>query len=667
MAVARRFGPRRRFVRTTGNNLSESNFFTLGGLNLTLPDELMKENETPYARNFRIFQDNDLTTRVAVSKRNGHTPYSVPVGKAEVGSVTSTTGATDKAIANINWFAQQFTVSTAGRLTNVELRLKNDANGTGPLIVKIYSNSSGKPGTLLATSSVLGSAITGSYTYVDVKFIEAPLLSLSTTYWIVVHQQSEGTNNYKISSTSTASTASFSTDSGVSWTAASYALNYKVYTSTNAPVKAVYRYYRSTTAPVTLIVVGQTMYSVNESTGAVTAISGTLSASATNYRFITVNNCVYFVNGYDNPKKLNGTTLTDYPGNPMTQLGATNYPIDICLHKGLVFLLGQDNKLIWSIESGANVETFESTAFVYVPRVNTDDNILGMTPFQDNLVLFNRNGKWVLYGDKLANMQLRQSTGNKGITGINAFTLYGNYVYLVSTDGNMYIYNGATDKPVGGNVDRIIKRAYSLATIRLIAHDNKIRLYYGESGQSILTNCLIHDIALNYWYWDTEIYANSAAVFNSQTDNQVLVHGSSLAGVIYYAETGTSDVGKPIKFEYWTKYYSFGHPSRKHRIKRLYVFFRAGTGPYYVDVQIDVNELNNPTSNPVYLGSNGALWGGGSLWGGTAEWGGDVIEPVRLTIPGQARKHQIRFVQYGVDNPVDILGFTTYTKLRRPV
>ena len=59
--------------------------------------------------------------------------------------------------------------------------------------------------------------------------------------------------------------------------------------------------------------------------------------------------------------------------------------------------------------------------------------------------------------------------------------------------------------------------------------------------------------------------------------------------------------------------------------------------------------------------------GGGYTWGGGSQWGSNILNPERITIPGQNRKHQIWFVQYGADNPVRILGYTTYTKLRRAI
>lgn len=658
MARTSRFGVRRPFIKTTGNNLTETNFFTMAGLNYYAPDELSKDNDSPYARNFRVFQSDDEEARVAISKRNGHRFYSVPIGETNRGEITSTTGAADQSINTVSWLAQKFTVSAAGRLSKVEVNVKN-TNGTGPLMVKIYSDVDGAPGALLATSSIASSSIAGTYGYVAARFIEAPVVATSTDYWIVLHQQSEGTNTYELSSNTSATTA-MTSQSGNTWSATDYALNYKVYVSTDKNIKGVYRYYRTTTSPVTLFVHDTTLYSVNDLTGATTSVGTGLSASATDYRFITVEDVVYFVNGVDVAKKYNGTAMTDMGGSP-------GVGIDITLHQNLIFILKADNSVIWSIEDNSSYEVFETDAIQYIPSPKSGDKAFAMVPFQDNLVFFTKNNKWVLYGYDRATFQLRESTANKGAVGLYAIWKNENFIYFVSDDNDVYQFNGGTDKAIGIKISRAITNVADKDKIRLIVHDGKLRLYFTPSGQSAMQNCLIYDLSYEQWLLDTEIYSGVPIVFNSQNDTQVLVHGSSLIGALYYAETGTSDLGKPIIFDYWTKYYSFSHPSRKHRVKRLYPFINPADGPYYIDVQTDADEANSPISHLVYLGTTGATWGGSDTWGGGALWGGTALKPKRIPIPGQARKHQIRFVQHGVDNPVEIKGFTTYTKIRRPI
>lgn len=648
---------RRPFIKTTGTALEEKNFFVLGGLNLYTPDELSKDNDSPYARNFRIFQSDDLEARVSVSKRKGHTFYTVPVGETNRGEITSTTGASDKTIASITWLAQVFTVSAAGRLTKVELNLKNDNAGTGPLLVDIYSEVDSAPGVKLASTSIAPTSIAATYGYVSARFIEAPQVATSTNYYIVVHQQSEGTGDYKWSGNTSATTAKTSSDSGNTWATTTYAHNYKVYVSTDAPVKAFVRYYRSDTTPVTLLFVGTTMYEVNDATGALTSKSTAFSASAVDYRFVTVQDVLYIVNGVDAPKTWNGTTLADLGGSPEVS-------IDIAFHKDRLFLLNADSKIQYS-EPG-DYDNFDVVAFVYAFPPKSAETAIRMIPYQDNIVAFSKNAKAVISGSDVSTMVRRESTAVKGLASQNGLWKDTNYLYFVSND-DIYMFNGGTDTGLGIKIDRIFDDMATAMTTKLIVHDDILRMYFSPSGSGFNSSCLLYDMGYKQWMLDTEVYVGQVGIFNGQTDDNKLVEASSLAGVLYYGETGNSDLGKPILFDYYTKYFSFDAPAHKHRIKRLYTFFRPGDGPYYITVGVDANENDSPSETQVYLGTDSSTWGGGDTWGSTAVWGGTVIEPTRISVPGQARKHQVRFTQHGVDNPVEILGFTVMYSIRRPI
>lgn len=648
---------RRKFIRTTGTALQEKNFFAMGGLNLYTPDELSKDNESPYGRNFRIFQSDDLEARVSVSKRKGKTVYTIPVGETNRGEITSTTGASDKTVASITWLAQKFTVSAAGRLTKIELNIKNDNSGTAPLLVDIYNEVDSAPGTKIASSSIKLTDIAATYGYITARFIEAPQVATSTNYYIVVHQQSEGTGDYKWSGNTSATTALSSVDGGNTWATTTYALNYKVYVSTDAPIKAFVRYYRSTTAPVTLVFAGTTMYEVNDATGALTSKSTAFSATATDYRFAIIQDILYIVNGVDVPKTWDGTTLADLGGSP----GVSS---DIAYHKERLFLLNLDGKIIYS-EPG-DYDNFDSISFVYAFPPKSAENAIRIIPYQDNIVAFSKNGKAVISGSDVSTMVRRESTAVKGLASPNGLWKDTNYLYFVSND-DIYVYNGGTDSGMGIKIDRIFDDMATATTAKLIVHNDTLRMYFTPGGQGFNSQCLLYDMTYKQWMLDTEIYIGQVSIFNAQTDDNKLVEASSLAGVLYYGETGTSDLGKPILFDYWTKYYSFGYPAHKHRIKRLYTYFRPGDGPYYITVGVDANENNSPSETQVYLGTDAVLWGGGETWGGGAVWGGTVLEPTRISVPGQARKHQIRFTQHGVDNQVEILGFTVMYRIRRPI
>lgn len=648
-----------RFIKTGAQSLLETNQFTFSGLNLVDPDEISDSNESPFATNFRIFAPKDNTKRVAISKRNGYSKYSIPVGELVDTSQASVTGASDKPFTTANWLAMPFVPSAASRLSKVEINVKNTNSATGPLIVSIYSNVSSAPGLLLATSSIPNSTVTSSYGYIEARFINAPLLATSTTYWIVASIQSDGTNNYNWSGTTTVTTALSSSTSGATWSATAYGLNFKTYLSTDGYVKGQVRYYNTTQSPTEIFAFGTALYSVNDVTGAVTTIKTGLSASATLYRFVTVNNKLYYINGFDVPRVWDGTTDAAVGGSP---------PIssDIVLHANRLFFqsVSDPNKLVFS-DAGA-YETFQATSFIYVPSPNTADPLLRSISYQNNLVSFTRNRKYALYGTDLASFVLRESPAKKGAASATAVATDGNFIYFLSDDGE-YKYNGGTDILLSKKVEPLLSNMASKTDPKMWIFDNKVYLAFRTSGSANKNDLLIYDTVYNTYLHDTSVNIEDSNNWISQTDARREICGSSLMGQLYYGETGTSDLGKGIDFEYWTKYYSFGHPAAKHRLKRLYPHFRGQSGNYSVLVLIDADELNSPASNTIALNAASHLYGESGLkYGSGITYGNSVLALPRLTIGGSNRKHQVRVSQSGVDNPVDFLGLSMYILQQRP-
>lgn len=653
-----------RFIKTGAQPLLENNLFQFSGLNLVDPDEIDSDFESPYAVNFRIFAPKDNTKRVAISKRNGYSKFSIPVGETVDTVQTSVTGAADKALGTANWYAMPFTASSASRLSKVELNIKNNNSGTGPIIVNIYTSVASAPGVLLASSSIPASIPTSSYAYIEARFINAPLLATSTTYWIVAYIQSDGSNDYKWSSTTSVSTALSSSNSGGTWSATAFGMNFKIYLSTDGKVLGQTRYYNTSQAPAQIFAFGTAVYSVNDSTGAVTAIKTGLNANATYYQFVTVNNKLYYTNGVDVPQVWDGTTNAVVAGSP----GVSS---EIILHANrLFFLSASDPNHILFSDAGA-YETFQAVSFLYIPSPNTADPVQAAVSYQNNLVSYTRNRKYVLYGTDLASFVLRESPAKKGASSPFAIATDGNFVYSLSDDG-IYRYNGGTDQLLSSKVQPLLDNMASKTDPKMGIYDNKVYLYYRTSGASSKTDVLIFDTVYSTWLHDTTVNIESSNNWISQSDIRTYITGSSVMGVLYKGETGTSDLGKGIAFEYRTKYFSFGHPAAKHRLKRLYPHLRAQAGNYTINVEIDADEQNSPVSNIISLaastyvyGQSGLKWGTVANGGSGAVYGNGVLPLPRLSVGGSNRKHQIRLVQNGVNNPVDFLGLSMYILQQR--
>ena len=88
---------------------------------------------------------------------------------------------------------------------------------------------------------------------------------------------------------------------------------------------------------------------------------------------------------------------------------------------------------------------------------------------------------------------------------------------------------------------------------------------------------------------------------------------------------------------------------------------------------MDEDNLNSPTSNLVSVdvathkyGDAGLVYGSTVSGGSGLIYGDGVLYPIRLNVPGQYYKTQFRFVNSGVDQQVDVLGWTDYVLFKKP-
>lgn len=632
-------------------------FFNLLGLDMYTPDELADPRRCVYGRNFRLYNPSSSTNRTALSKRNGHTFYSVPVGETVDQQITSTTGAANQSVGLTTWIAQKYTAGATGNLTRVDINIRNVASGTGPFIVAIYSDSAGTPGTLLATSSISSATITSSLQYLTARYIEAPAQTNGTSYWVVGYIQNDGSNTYQWSSTTSATTAKISTSSGNTWSAASFAMNIKTYVSTAGAPKGIWRYYRSAASPVQLMAHGTNVYTINDVTGATTSIKSGLNSSATIYDFTTVNDKTYFVNGVDVPQVYDGSTETTVGGSPPV---ADNVEI----HANCLWFLQPKTNFVVFSEPGT-YEVFDATAFLYVPSPKTADPAIKMYSVQGTMYFITRNTKYLLYGTALANFTLRESPATKGAVAANATCVSEDSMYFLSDDFHVYAFDGSKDTRLSSErVSVILRNMANFTNIKMYVDDKKLYISYTPSGQTANHHRLVYDLTFSEWLNDEETFTDYGIDWNSQSDTDQLVVSSSMVGALYFGDTGTNDLGKPIKFDWWSKYMSFGTPAAKKRVKRFYPFLQSQITNQFIDCQIDVDYANAPSSNPVYVQGTGAVWGT-AVWGSFV-WGTTTFLRNRINIPGQNYKYQRRFVQFGVDNPVGVFGWTDYILPKRP-
>lgn len=638
------------------------------GLDLTTPLDIMEDYRSPFAKNFRIFAEEQDDRRVTVSSRKGSGFYMTPLSEATVDTQTATTGASTTSIGvDTDWKADKFSPSATGPMTMIEINISNPNGATGPVIVAVHEDDSGVPGAKIADSGILEPDISGSLGYVGARFIEGPTITSGEDYWIVVYMQDDGTGGYVLSTTTAATTALTSNTAGVGWDTTTYGINYKVYGSSTAAVKGLTRYAPESSDNATLAAIGNSVYEVDDVTGATTEIVSSLSANAQDVFFTYADNKAFMVNGYND--------LTTWDGTNDATITHTQLPILrlATFHKNRLFGVDADdpNRLVYSEDpgndDGAGNEWYEawlSTSFIYIPNPKASEPITAIVSFQDNLVVFTRTSKYILYGSDPGSFTVRQSTGKKGAIHQNGVYADENFIYYVADDG-FYRFNGSVDEIISDRVQTEYSNIANLRKVAVTKWKRQIRFYYPASGSSVNNRCLIWHTVLEEWMMDTDAYISLAVPLTDSDDDHQLVEASSVAPTLYYAEVDDNNLGKAIDFEYQCKPDSLDNPALKKRIQKFFPLVEAEGGNYPIYVGMDKDRREEPRMEVLELSAGELLIGGFALDDGVTLGSRAEFAPVRVRVSGYAYYWQVIIKRQGINNPVQFIGYVISIRAKR--
>jgi hypothetical protein len=609
---------------------------------------------------WRLAQNARIKTLGEYETRKGFDFHSAPAGETQDEEEESATGADDQTFSDTRRIAQKITTGAGGRLSKIDLRLKNANSASGVVLVELWTDSSGEPGTRLCRSSISPSTITSSYQYLSAYFTDTPLLTTATVYWIVIYVQNVASNTYNISSTTTTTDALISTDSGGTWATQTFSVNFKQYYATDGGTRGLHRAYKSDGTAKTLFVQGTVLYSVDEVTGALTTVKSGLSASATDYRFITVNDIVYYVNGFDGLRKWDFTTES--------QVSATNYTL-IETHKGLLFLAEKNdpNKVVFS--NFADYETFTSTDFIYVPAPKTGDPVTAMRSLNGYLLLFTSDNKYILSGDDNATFRLDEAPDQKGTFRQETTTVDKNYVYYFSNDG-VYRSTGAESQIISNPIYEEILAIQNRESAVMCVNRGRLYFWYRSIGSDVNDQCFVWN--LNYGEDVVESFDTNTQVSRALTayndDNQLLVANSNY-GQVYWQELSSNDytnLGGDIDFLLATHYNPFDDPSALKEIRYWNPRFEGQSSSYQISCEYayDLRENWTSYSMPNVQGA-GETYGGGAEYGAGSTYGRTAELQSQLYVPGEYRRIALRYKHFATRQPQSFLGHTIKIQKRR--
>jgi hypothetical protein len=628
------------------------------GLNSFLANDVIPNSDK--ANYFRLVNNGRITTLGEYSTRKGVDMHSSPAGLTEDATQTSVTGAADQSFTEIQRLAQKFTTTSAGRLTKVEINIKNIASATGTVKVEVWTDLTGAPGVKIATSTIIANTATSTYAYLPARFVEAPAISAATDYWIVVYIQPIGANNYNWSSTTSDTTALISTDSGVTWVAQTFALNFKQSYATDGGVKGIVRAVKSDGTTISVFWHGTTMYTVDEVTSALTSIKTGLSASATNYRGVVVNDVLYYVNGFDGLRKWDFTTEA--------QVNSTDYT-HITLHKGLLFLVRKDDPNRVDYSNFADYEVYTSTDFIYVPAPKTGDPITAVQSLNGYLMLWTQDNKYILSGDDNVTFSLDEAPDQKGTYTQETTTVDKNFAYYLSNDG-VYRTNGSEATLISDNAYEELLRLPNRNDSIICVNKGRLYLWYRKSGADTNESCYVWN--LNYGEDTIESLDTNSMIGRAVTapnDNNQLLVGSSKVGQLFWQELESNNydnAGGDIEFILQTHYNPYGDPSVLKELRYWNPRFGAQSGNYAIRCEYASDLRDDWTLyRDVNVQGLGVIWGNGTTWGGGAVYGSTAELQAQLYVPSEYRRIALRYKNFAARQPNTFLGQTIKLQTRR--
>lgn len=625
-----------------------------GGMFTGVPNDLQPSKTLRYVADMRFNGIGKYRTR------KGCDHYSVALGQAVNVEVTSTAGAADSGFSTTTRVAEKVTATTTGVLSRVDVNLKNSASATGTVIVEVYSDDSGSPGTLLAASTIAETDLGSSYAYETTYFMQAPTITDTSAYWVVTYLQESGTGTMYVSSTTNSTNAKTSTDSGQTWSAAAYSLNVKLYTATAGGVKGVTRTYRPDGTGITFLAHGTNVYTVNDVTGATTSVDSSISASSTHVRFDYVNDVLYYTDGIGKPRKYNFTASSEVSASPYN---ATN----IMEHVGILFYFDKDDPTRLFYTNFADYETFTSTDFIYVPAPKRSDHLTAMAKLNGILYPFTQRNKFMLMGQDNATFKLDEAYAQKGTYSQESVVFDENHIYFASDDG-VYKFNGTSEK----NITEAILEDYTgllyKEDIHLQLHDNKLYIWYRPNGSAEVNQCIVYNTLYEVIESvDYNTYVGRSFARHDTTGK--FLQASNRAGVVYYGEQSTNDyhnLGSQLVAEVRTAYDHFGSPQQLKRIPYWRPIIQSTQGDYTLQAGFAADYSDDVNFSNVSLQGSGYTYDDAATLYDLATYAAGVAAiDTTLNIYGSAYRWQRRYKHYAAHEPIEFAGEVLKIQTRR--
>lgn len=329
-------------------------------------------------------------------------------------------------------------------------------------------------------------------------------------------------------------------------------------------------------------------------------------------------------------------------------------------------------------------DTFTTATDYFDVNISDGQDITGIAPLGELLVIFKRKSIYVMTGSNPTAWKLSSSVNNLqnvdsaiGCTSHRSIVQVGNDLWFMSDDGmrslrrtedNVTPQSGRVMGKVQGTIDTMNKGA--LDKVASILFNSRVYVAYPTGSSTYNNEVLVADTRITlddpnnphpwvrYTGWNPAVWAT-----HIPSSTSVLYYGEASADSIsFQAETGTNDNSASIDFDYQSPMINLREPHMKKTTRFIKLSAEQGNS-------VDIAVQSSPDGNVFTTHDNLNTYDGGAIWN-SATWDTDTwayIGEVNKKIPIQRASDQImiRFRNNVADEAVKLFPYTLAIKVKK--
>lgn len=650
------------------------------GINTYEPNDAMDASELYLAQDARFDRMGEYKTRKGLNK------LSTPIGQKVIyDSLSELDEDTTYAMTTLNDLSRvincQIKHSPAPHTVYyaLKLRVSADDNGYGVLRVNLKPTKNSQQ--IIATTCIDPSLISTAPMDIEVVFMQAPEVSLSSC-WVEILPQGECDRTYRIG-----------TKQGE--------LLCVMSSATKGKVTSIFEAELSNTAGSETdhaiiftfkkdndIDGNETMYRLKDD-GEIVELT-TIKTNGKPVRYSQEASVVRCVFGQA-PMTLNPTDLTGGIGWDAQPIKTVDLATDVDLEIKVSNIINgtQDNLLyfdaetntqaVWTYPYGYNhkdnvinsFDKFDRDFRQNFPSINTGDPLTATFNIGGLIFILTRRHKYQMVFDTAQAWSQDACAANGGTFSQESVVTGTDYAYFANDDG-IFQFDGYNEVSITKQkIQNVYDAIPNKEDIQLEIHGNRLYVLCPNQNLGKAGKCLVYNLKLRLWEsFDTNLYVSS--FFARRSTSRRFICGHNRMGMLMLAETTENkydDMGAPLNFELRTGYLHYGTPSQYKRITKWRPEFSTVPGDYSVRAGYALDLTDDVKYAFSVNLKDGFVWGGQHVWDYPDNMATrDVTENRNTTstrIHGQFRRCQIRYQHYAAFEPVNFKSHTLTIQTQR--